>query len=85
MVTTAYPYHSPEVEYLEPGLNGLITANTMESFTTGALQVLQSGELRGRLQAEGLRSAREYTLEAMVGNFREGVAAALRAPRLGQI
>jgi glycosyltransferase involved in cell wall biosynthesis len=77
LVTTDFPFHSPEIAYLEDHRNGIICANDTDSFTNSVVEVLQSSALRNTLKDGCLESARRYTLQAMVGNFSAGVIQAL--------
>jgi glycosyltransferase involved in cell wall biosynthesis len=80
MVTTDYPFHSPEIEYLEDGFNGLISQNSIESYAQKVIDTLQSATLLPTLRANAATSADLYTVEAMVGNFGNGILAAMEAP-----
>lgn len=73
MITTTYPYHSPEIEYLETGKNGLITSNTLEDFVDGVVTTLNNRELLTTL-IKGCEAATSiYTVDKMVDNFYDGI------------
>jgi glycosyltransferase involved in cell wall biosynthesis len=77
MVTTAHSQHSPEIAYLDSGRNGLITEDSLEAFVDGVLGLLADPARLSRL-SEGCRvSAREYSIERMADNFRDGILACL--------
>jgi glycosyltransferase involved in cell wall biosynthesis len=77
MITTKYPYHSPEIEYLEHNVNGLITADNQIDYFNTVKDLLQNPDKIQQL-AEGCRnSAEKYTLDQMVDNFAEGIKQAL--------
>lgn len=79
MITTAVPFHSPEIEYLQPGVNGLIVedACSIGAFAHAVVRVFTDAALQRHL-AEGCRSAaQKYTVEAMVDNFSGGIVDAL--------
>ena len=79
IVTCAWPWHAPEFEYLEHGINSWVTADDPISFRDGVITVWQQDDLR-RLLSSGTRaSAGIYTLSAMVENFAAGVMTALDA------
>jgi L-malate glycosyltransferase len=80
MVTTAFPFHSPEIEYLKNGINGVITPNTLEAYVGAVVQLLQNESDRLKLAQACEQSATQYTLEQMVANFVEGVIEALQIP-----
>jgi glycosyltransferase involved in cell wall biosynthesis len=80
LVTVDLPFHSPEVEYLEDGVNGVrLPAGTTPVQYGRAVADLLGDEAR----LEGLRrgcreAAGRYTLAAMVDNVAEGLLEALR-------
>ncbi|UZR92739.1 glycosyltransferase family 4 protein [Chondrinema litorale] len=77
MVTTDYEYHSPEIEYLQHGTNGLITENNLESYVDNVLSIFTNNNLQSTL-IEGCTVASElYTIEVMVENFASGIEKAL--------
>jgi len=82
LVTTNVDYHSPEIEYLEDGVNGVIVrpADDVEQYARALCDVATEG--RGSvLRANALASAMQFTLPAMVERFSNGVLAALAAQR----
>ena len=81
MVTCSLPYHSPEIEYLEDGINGLILARdaSAEEFALAVTGILSDTMALGRLQAGCRQSAIHYTISAMTANFASGIASALEA------
>ncbi len=82
LVTTAVDFHSPEIEYVRDGENGVVAADPddVDSYAALALEAMAPGSFRERL-VDGCRRAREvFTLGAMVERFAGGVHAALRAP-----
>jgi glycosyltransferase involved in cell wall biosynthesis len=83
LVTTRIDTHSPEIEYLEPGVNGLVTEPDAGSLATACVELLQSPPLLERLRAGCSESSRVYTLEAMVERFARGVQDALDQAPLG--
>ena len=81
MITTDVPYHSPEIEYLRDGVNGLVVAGdpSPKAYADAVVSALGDDALLARLR-EGCRDGRElYTIENMVENFAAGVRAALAA------
>ena len=73
-------YHSPEISYLEDGVNGVLLPEGTgpAEYADGVVRLLADGERLQCLRAGCRESAARYTLEAMVGRFTEGVMAALR-------
>ncbi len=77
LVTTKYPYHSPEIEYLDAGVDGIVSEDSLDAYVSSVVGVLRSEELRNRLKVGCRRKARQYTLDNMVDNFSRGVRNAL--------
>lgn len=79
LVTVDLPYHSPEIEYLRHGENGLIlpTDTEPEAYAAAVADLLSDGVRLERLRAGCRSAATVYTLEAMVDRFADGVLAAL--------
>jgi glycosyltransferase involved in cell wall biosynthesis len=73
IITTEYPFHSPEIEYLENGTNGLITKENVQDYASSVIKVMREDTLRDRLIEGCKRSASKYTIENMVNNFAEGI------------
>ncbi len=84
IITTDYPYHSPEIEYLENEVNGIVSDNNLENYVGTVIQVLNNKKYR-KLINSCRRSAEKYTVETMVNNFSNGVERCLNqysvAPR----
>jgi glycosyltransferase involved in cell wall biosynthesis len=77
MITTDYAYHSPEIEYLQDGINGVKTENSTDAFVNAVLTVLEDTSLRNSLVAGGRSSALEYTVQNMAIRFADGIESAL--------
>ena len=82
MITTNYPFHSPEADYLTHGKNGLIVRpyTDVRAYSDAIVAVLQDDSLRARLVEGAEASARDFTIESMVTRFAAGVLSALDAP-----
>jgi glycosyltransferase involved in cell wall biosynthesis len=79
LVTVDLPYHSPEIEYLHHGENGLrLPVDTdPEGYAAAVAGLFSDGAQLERLRAGCRSAANVYTLEAMVGRFADGVIEAL--------
>ena len=44
LLTTKFPYHSPEIEYLEPGVDGIVSENSLEAYVSAVCQQIEGGE-----------------------------------------
>ncbi|MGH7074181.1 MAG: glycosyltransferase family 4 protein [Stellaceae bacterium] len=79
VITIASPWHSPEIDYVEDGKNGLIL--TAEGFRDGLRRFAEDGALRVRLAEGALVTRDRLDLGGMVASFDGGVAAALGRAR----
>jgi len=82
LVTTSVPYHSPEIEYLKEGVNGVVvpTAEGMDGYVEAVTSLISEPRVLRRLQ-EGCRaSAMEYSVESMAERFAGGIIGALGRP-----
>lgn len=86
IVTTDYPYHSPEIDYLRDGINGLRVecGDSPDVYADKVIDLLRRPDELMRLRQAALASAGEHTIEAMAANFAEGIKAALATQRLSQ-
>jgi glycosyltransferase involved in cell wall biosynthesis len=82
LVTVADSRHSPEIDYLADGGNGLMlpAGSSPADYAAAVTRVLTDPAVRGRLVEGCLRSAERYTMDEMVRRFAEGVERALSAP-----
>jgi glycosyltransferase involved in cell wall biosynthesis len=81
IITTLWPYHGPEVDYLEDRVNARIARNNVGEFAQAVEEVLRDRDELARLKAECAATSHLYSLENMVANFAGGVVAALETPR----
>lgn len=77
VITTDRRTHSPEIDYLEDGRNGVMCPLVLSEYVDAAVGVLVDSSLHGRLSAGALASADRYSLDAMVENFARGVVLCL--------
>jgi glycosyltransferase involved in cell wall biosynthesis len=82
IITTSWPWHAPEFEYLESGINSLVSSNDPISFGTAVLSVVGNSEQLNVLRRGARNAASTYTIETMSTNFLNGIrgALALRRP-----
>ena len=73
MFTTDVPLHSPEIAYLENGVNGIMTEPSVDVFAEAVANYLVDKDAQQRFQQGCARSAERYTIENMVENFASGV------------
>jgi glycosyltransferase involved in cell wall biosynthesis len=86
VLTTSYPYHSPEMAYIENGRNGIVVPDWRSplAYAREAVALLQDRPRLAALSLAASETARRYTIEAMAENFSEGVVAALAAREAAQ-
>lgn len=81
LITTDCGIHSPEIAYLENGVNGLMTVDNVQVYANACVRLLHDPDELDLLRSGCARSAREYTLESMVQRFADGIEHCLDAPR----
>jgi glycosyltransferase involved in cell wall biosynthesis len=73
LIATQLPTHPPEISYLRDGENGRLTAHTAAAFADAVIEVLTTPELMACLRRGAARAGSQYTIEAMVENYRAGI------------
>jgi glycosyltransferase involved in cell wall biosynthesis len=81
LLTTRIP-HSPEIDYLEPGINGLMTEHDTVGFAEVAVALLQDGPQLERLRNASRTAAKKYSIEAMVSNYCDGILRCLQISKI---
>ena len=76
MITTSSPTHGPEVEYIENGINGLITNDNIKDYSNTVINTLKTDGYNQLIEGCKL-SSKVFTVENMVNNFRGGVISCL--------
>ena len=77
MVTTKGAHHSPEIAYLDDGINGLMVDPSTDAYAGAVLSLIRNRPETAALKQSALRASERYTLPAMVENFRGGIRRAL--------
>jgi glycosyltransferase involved in cell wall biosynthesis len=73
LLTTELPDHGPEISYLSPGSNGLITPHDPQSYADATIDLLRSPQKLARLRNGAIASSSLHSIENMVANFRSGI------------
>ena len=81
MLSTDCGIHSPEIAYLENGVNGVMTADDLSAYVWASVNLLRDTQALGALRTGCVASAQEYTVENMARRFADGVMGCLEAPR----
>jgi glycosyltransferase involved in cell wall biosynthesis len=77
LVTTDCGIHSPEIAYLENGVNGVIAADSVADFAQVVGDLLLDNRRLAALRSAARSSAGKYSIQNMAQRFAEGIAAAL--------
>jgi len=77
MLTTRLTIHGPEIEYLEEGVNGLMSDQSPAAFAEAVSSVFSQRDYMVKLQGGAIASAEKYSIENMVANFRGGIRSCL--------
>lgn len=80
IATTNFPWHSPEIAYLDPDENGLLVDDWQNPAAYGnAVADLLEDPIRLAAMADAAEAmSRRFSVEAMAHNFAEGVVEALK-------
>ncbi len=81
IVTTTWPWHAPEFEYLRPARNAVVVDDDVEVFANAVSSSLRDPDLVRQLSSGCRTDAPLYSLDVMVSNFATGVRSALRSDR----
>ena len=77
MLTTTCGIHSPEIAYLENGINGVITSDDLEVYVSTCVHLLHDAQRLEALRTGCSSSAKKYTVENMARRFADGVVHAI--------
>ena len=80
IITTNWPWHGPEFEYLTSGVNSLITKDSVQIFADETVRLLSDTMRLEVMKINCLKNVDPYSLEKMVANFHRGVLCALETP-----
>jgi len=76
-ITSDLPIHSPEIAYLEPGVNGLVVPYSPDQWAASVVSLLcDPGRLAAMGRAAAITSGK-YTVEKMAQNVAEGIGRCL--------
>ena len=77
LVTTRWPYHGPEADYLVDGRTAIFTEDTVESFVGTVQHLASSPRLRAEMASACLQDAARFSLEETVRRFESGILTVL--------
>jgi glycosyltransferase involved in cell wall biosynthesis len=81
LITTDHPFHSPEIDYLENGKNGIMTKFDQHEYAQTIIDILKERKYIDLIEA-GKASAEKYDLQNMVENFKNGILLCLNYENL---
>lgn len=73
IVTTRWPWHAPEFEYLEAGENSVVTDDNVGAYADAIVDLLNDRTALDRLGRGAYKSADFYTVTRMAANFIRGI------------
>lgn len=79
MITTKSALRSPEAAYIDSGVNGLISEDSLPAYSQAVIDYLNNESLQIKLRDGCCASSRKYTLNNMVENFCNGIVQAISA------
>jgi len=77
LITTDITTHSPEIEYLEQGVNGLMTGHNADTYAESVCHLFNNQNVLTRMQENACFSASAYSIENMADNFVRGIRSCL--------
>lgn len=79
MVTTAFPWHSPEIAYLQNGVNGVVVDawEDPQAYASAVIELLRDDASRSSMAAAARGTAEIHTVESMAERFAGGILQAL--------
>lgn len=79
LITTDVPYHSPEIDYLTPGVDSVMVRphDDADAYAAAVIRTLSDDPYREALRAAGARKIAAFSTEAMASRFADGITRAL--------
>ena len=79
-ITTDFPTHSPEIDYLRNGINGIITSpwKDLDPFVDATVQLLLDPARLAGMKASAHNDGIGFSAETMATNFANGILHALK-------
>ncbi|WNC71178.1 glycosyltransferase family 4 protein [Thalassotalea psychrophila] len=77
MITTEDALHSPEYDYLENDINGLVLPGNAKDYAIGIIELLNESDRYKAMCDQALNDSEKYTVESMANNFVDGIVKCL--------
>jgi L-malate glycosyltransferase len=82
-VTTDLPIHSPEIAYLEPGVNGLVVRCEVDRWADAVVALLLDKDRLAAMGRAAGAAGRKYSIEKMAENVAQGIERCLGTQHSG--
>ncbi|WP_150047523.1 glycosyltransferase family 4 protein [Methylomonas rhizoryzae] len=73
LITTNFPYHSPEIEYLKHDFNGLMSVFDIDSYADMVVDIFADRRRLSDLRTNATNTSIDYSIEKMASNFEYGI------------
>lgn len=73
LFTSDIPNHSPEIEYLQNGFNGVMTTALEDDYAQAVIDIINAPEELAQLRNNALASSSQFSIENMAKNFVDGI------------
>jgi glycosyltransferase involved in cell wall biosynthesis len=73
IITTDIPTHSPEIEYLDNGVNGMMVECDIDVYVKAVVDYLSDQNLQILLEGGCEKSSKMYSIDNMAKNFCDGI------------
>ena len=80
IITTKWKWHAPEFEYLQDGINSVISSDNIDEYSEEVIKLLNSDPRLTSLKNRCKIDSKKYSMEEMAQNFHAGVLKALSVP-----
>lgn len=79
IITTRFPFHGPEIEYLISGWNGKMTEMNLDDYAFETVCILRDKNILKKYKENCSKSSEKYTIETMARNYTEGILKCLKS------
>lgn len=79
MITTRGARHSPEIAYLDNGVNGLMTDQSVSAYADAVCHLYMEHDIYDRMSKNCLQSARTFSVDEMARRFATGIGNCLQS------
>jgi L-malate glycosyltransferase len=76
LITTEHPFHGPEIDYLENGINGIMTKDDIIEYSKVIVELFVTRKFMELIE-KGKLASEKYTVENMAENFKNGILSCL--------